>query len=131
MHFGHYSYLVTTIIFAVGAVLIEWILGFGILLRYKKLIGVTVLVGFLATLIGEPWALRWRIWTYNPERTFNIRVFGAELETYFYAAFVAIAVASATVAWSRYEEKGMPLIKTTLIKLGEKFVEWRGKGVNP
>ncbi len=126
MDFGIYSYLVTTLIFAAGAVAIEWVLGFRILFRRRRLIGVVMGIGVLATVLGEPIALRWRIWTYNAERTFNVLVLGAELETYIYALLVALAVASATVAWARYEEQGMPLIKTTWIKLIEKFAEWRG-----
>jgi len=126
MHFGKLSYLVTTIIFAVGAVCIEWVLGYRRLKKYTRLIGVVVLIGLASTVITESIAIQWRAWLYNPERSFNVYIGGAALETYIFAIFVAIAISSATLAWSRYEEQGLPLVETTFIKLIEKFAEWRG-----
>ncbi len=126
LHFGQYSYLITTIIFAVGAALIEWVFTNSVLRRHWKLIGTVALILVIATLPAERLALQWRVWTYNPSRTFNTLVFGAEAETYFYALFVGIAVASATVACARYQDQGLPLFKTILwVKIKEKLAEWR------
>lgn len=66
MTFGIFSYLFTVLVFAGGAVLIEWVL----------------------------------------------------------ALLVSIAVASATLIWSDYEEDRRPLIKTTVDQIMDKFREW-------
>jgi hypothetical protein len=41
-------------------------------------------------------ALKWHAWVYGTESTFNIQ-FGAELETYLYAAVVTFLVVGATL----------------------------------
>ena len=121
MVFEQFSYLMTVIVFAFGAVLIEWSLGFEKLKKYWKLIGVVIIISLLATFIAEPVALRWENWIYNTEQTFNIFIFGAALETYFFAGFVSIAIASATLGWSNYEEEKRPLIKSTLQEISKKL----------
>ena len=117
MLFGQFSYLATVIIFAFGAVLIEWSLGFRTLKRYWKLIGIIVIIGLIGTAIAERIALKSESWVYNPQKMFNTFIFGAAFETYIFAIFVAIAIASATLVWSEYEEKNRPLIKTTFRKI--------------
>ena len=127
VHFGQYSYLITTIIFAAGAVLIEWLLCGRVLSRHRKLICAIALILMIATAPAEMFALRWRVWTYNPDRTFHTRFLGAEVETYFYALVVAIAVASATVVFARYEDRGLPLLKTVFFtKLKKKLTKQKG-----
>jgi lycopene cyclase domain-containing protein len=128
LHFGQYSYLITTVIFAVGAVLIEWLLAWQVLRRHWKLIAMVALILMIGTAFAEMSALRWRTWIYNPERTFNTLVFGAEIETYFYALVVAIAVASATVVCAEYEDQGLPLFKTIFLDmLKKRFVKIKYK----
>ena len=124
MIFGIFSYLATILIFAGAAVLIEWTLGFQKLKKYTKLIGIIVAIWLIGTLIAEPVALNWRTWIYSQDKTFGIYISGAALETLIYTVFVAIAVASATLAWSNYEEDGKPLIKTTVDEIRSKFREW-------
>ena len=123
MTFGIFSYIITIIIFAGSAVLIEWSLGFKKLKKYTKIIGVVAILGLIGTLIAESVALNWRIWFYSQDKSFGI-YFGAALETLIYAVFVAVAVASATLAWSNYEEDGKPLLKTTVEQIQDKFREW-------
>lgn len=121
MSFGNFSYTATVIIFAVTACLIEWVLGHHKLKKYMKLIGVGIFLGIIYTLITEPIALKWRTWVYSPEKIFNIYIFGAALETIIFTVFVGIAIASATLAWSDFEEDGKPLIKTTFEEIKKKI----------
>lgn len=123
MTFGIFSYLITILIFAGTAVIIEWTLGFRELKKYAKIIGVIVGIGVSFTLIAEPVALSWRAWFYSQDRTFGIYLFGAALETLVYAIFIAIAIASATLAWSDFEEDKKPLIKATIEEIKSKFAK--------
>ena len=123
MPFGIFSYLITILIFAGAAVLIEWTLGFKKLKKYAKIIGVVVILGLIGTLIAESVALDWRTWFYSQGKSFSI-YFGAALETLIYAVFVAVAVSSATLVWSDYEEDGKPLLKTTVEQIQDKLEEW-------
>lgn len=123
MTFGIFSYLITIIIFAGAAVLIEWILAFKKLKKYTKIIGVVVILGLIGTLIAESVALDWRTWFYSQGKTFGI-YFGAALETFIFTVFIAVAIASSTLVWSDYEEDGKPLLKTTIEQIQDKFREW-------
>lgn len=116
-----FSYLITILIFAGVAVLIEWTFAFKKLKRYTKIIGVIVVIGIVGTLIAEPVALNWRVWAYSPEKSFGIYIFGAAIETLIYVVFISIAISSATLIWSNYEEDKKPLVKTTIDKIKTKF----------
>lgn len=121
MNLGHLAYLITIVIFAGGAVLIEWSLACKDLKKFGKvIIGVSVFA-IAATLIAEPIALRWECWRYNAQRIFNMFFGGAALETYLFAILVTLAVASATLIWSGWEDENLPLVKTTFNKLKKKL----------
>lgn len=120
MTFGIFSYLATILIFAGSAVLIEYSLTFKKLKKYKKIIALTAVIGMIGTLIAEPVALNWRIWLYSPDRTFGV-YFGAALETFIFTVLVSIAISSATLVWSDYEEKNEPLVKKTFSEVKSKL----------
>jgi hypothetical protein len=112
MNFGIYSYLVTALIFTGIAIAIR-LPEIRPVKRYKKLILLLVVLGVAYTAIGESTALSQQIWTYNPLRTLNIHILGAEFETYVVSVISTVAVASGTLIWARYEERGMPLLRST------------------
>ncbi len=105
MPFGIFTYLITIFIFAGIAMLIEYIVCFRRLKKYIKVIGIILITGIIGTLIAESVALSWKIWVYSQNKTFGIYVFGAALETLIFTIFVGIAIASATLVWSDYEEQ--------------------------
>ncbi|MBI2547488.1 MAG: hypothetical protein HYW23_03515 [Candidatus Aenigmarchaeota archaeon] len=118
MILGVFSYLFTIIVFAGIAILIEWKLFPAILKKYAKIIGIVLIVGIISTLIGEPIALQLGIWSYSSEKTFGIYVFGAELETLIYAMFVFVAIASATIIGSQYEDARKLTVREFKSKIG-------------
>ena len=121
MSLGPFAYLITTLLFAGGALAIELALDLRRLWAYRRLLAVMSLVAIFLTVVGESTALAWRIWVYNPERTFDRFVGGAALETYVYAVLVTLAVACAALIGARYEERGLPLAKTAYRKLRERL----------
>lgn len=116
MNFGPFTYLVTTLIFTGIAIVIEWTFSFRRLKRYVKVISAVVVIGIIFALVGEPVALRLRVWAYNPEHTFDTFLLGSAIESVIYAILVSVAVASATLVWSDWEDSRLPLIKTTFSK---------------
>lgn len=125
MHFGQYSYLVTTLIIAFGAVLFEWLISFKNLWKQRKVLGIVVFICVMGAIVGESTAIKWRAWLYNPERTLNFIFLGIPIETYLWTVLIVIAIASATIQWSKYERQGKPLIRTTWVKLKDKLRKWR------
>lgn len=121
MNLGPFTYLVTTLIFTGIAILIEWTYSFQRLKGHVKVISAVVATGVIFALISEPVALELRAWTYNPERTFDTFLFGSAVETVLYAILVGVAVASATLVWSDWEDSGLPLIRTTFSKFYSKL----------
>lgn len=115
--------LITIFIFAGTAVLIEWTLGYKKLKEHAKVIYIVIVLGLIATLIGESAALSWRIWLYSQDKIFGI-YFGAAFETFIYTIFIVLAVSSATLIWSDFEDAGKPLLKTTIEEVQDKFRKW-------
>lgn len=111
--FGQFSYLISIVIFAGLAIFLEWFFGFSILKKYIKQIFIVIGISLLLA-PTEKVALDIKAWAYNPSHTFNIKLLGAELETYIYVIFIAIAVSSAVIAWTRYEDKGKNILRQTL-----------------
>lgn len=121
MNFGPFTYLVTTLIFTGVAILIEWTYSFRRLKRHLKVILTVVITGVVLALIGEPVALFLGAWAYNQDRTLNAFIFGSAIETVLYAILVSIAVASATLVWSDWEDSKLPLVRTTFSKVYSKL----------
>lgn len=117
MHFGNLSYVVTTLVFALGATAIEYGLTRRHLREHIPIVRAVVVAGLLVTILADPLAVAWKCWAYNPARTLGIFIFGGAIETYLFAALVSIAVSSAVLVWSQYEDQGLPLVRTTWTKL--------------
>lgn len=108
--FGHYSMIVSTLIFAGGAVVIELIFGFHKLKKHFKLL---LLVGLfsLAFTPTESVALKLGIWGYG-EGTFNTYFLGAEAELYLLAFLSYIAISSAVLILTEHEDQSKPLFNS-------------------
>lgn len=107
--FSIYSYLLSILFFAGIPTILVWVFGFHVLKRYLKTIFITLIYGLIFTLI-ESIALRSRLWSYNPETTFNTKIFGVEVETYVFTIFVSVAISGAVIGWTFYEDKGKPIL---------------------
>jgi hypothetical protein len=119
MNFGPFTYLITTLIFTGIAILIEWTFAFKKLKNYMAIILFITLTGVIFTLISDPFALWLRPWVFNTERTFSSFIFSTHIESLIYAILGSIATVSATILWSDWEARGLPIMKTTVLKAGE------------
>lgn len=103
--------IISTIVFAGGALAIEWIFGFRKLRKHFKLL---ILVGIFSLIFTptESVALKLGIWEYG-EGTFKTYFLGAEAELYLLAFLSYIAIASAVIIWSDSEDQGnKPLLNS-------------------
>ena len=57
----------------------------------------------------DSFALKWGAYQYNNVHTLNLRIHGAELETYLFLSGISSAVVGATMVYARREEKGKKL----------------------
>ena len=123
MDFGHYTHLITTLIFAGPVVLIEWFIGFKTLKKYIKVIMITIGVSIIAALVGNLAALAWNMWYYPQDKNLGILISGVIIEQYIFAILSTVAVASATLILSESEENGELSLKSAAKKIKEIFLK--------
>lgn len=118
MNFGIYSYTITVLIFCGLALSLYAV---GLLFRRKsaelskkdwKAIFWTIVIMTAAAGPMESVALAWRIWTYNPERTFYKYFFGAEAEAYLFTVLVSLVVSIATLVYANHEDRKRDINKS-------------------
>lgn len=117
MSLGVYSYLLTTLIFTVIVVIIEFILLRKTLSKYQTLILITILISVVGTVIEEPPALASQAWTYNMQYMLNIHIFGAEIETFVYSALVSFCIAGATLFFADTQDDNKSFKKQMLLQI--------------
>lgn len=121
MNFGQWSYLFMTFIFGGTAISIQFILNWDRIMRHRLILFIVIVLGVVGTAVSEPVGLRWNAWVYSKYNTLNLTIFGAPIESYVFALFVGLAIASATLVWSDYEESGLPVLRTTMLKWKKRF----------
>ena len=112
MDFGIYTYLVSILAFAGSAAIIEVLFLRKELRNHFYLLCVMFVLALVFTFLGESAALSTNAWVYNAQYMFNVRIFGAEAETYLYTILVAFAISIATLFCAREEEMGKSLSLT-------------------
>lgn len=120
-------YLVSIFCFAGLAIALEWIFGFHLLKKYLSTIFLTTLLGLLLT-PAESVALSFKAWAFSSTNTLNSKFLGAEIESYIFAVFTSLAVSSAVIAWTHYEDNGKNILKQSLIDiLKGTYAIWKRK----
>lgn len=121
VNFGQYSYLITTLIFAGGAALIESLGAHRTLWVYRRVIGLAMLLGVLVTAFAERVALAWQLWAYDPTRTLDWYVLGGAIETYLFIVIVVGVVSTVTLNFTRAERGGEPPIRHLYLAFRERL----------
>ncbi len=103
--FGQLSYLLYELIFAGGAILIEWVFhGWFLWSKVKTVLRAVVFFVFYL-LITDNIALSLGIWVHDRSKILNIWVLGIPLEEVIFAVLVAVAVSSAVLVFADFEDK--------------------------
>ena len=109
--FGHYSYLISTLIFAGVPTAFLLILFYKLLMPEIRLI-LKVTGIFLALFpIQEITALNWNAWRFSSEKSLGIFIAGAYFETIVVTILISIAISSFTIICCHYQDKGKSIIK--------------------
>lgn len=98
----HLSYIATILFFAGGLNGVLWAYDSKSLRsQWRQGLLFALILGLL---FGptEAVALSWGAWAYNPMRTLNQQILGAEVETYFLAFAVSLAIFNCTLVFSSY-----------------------------
>lgn len=111
--FGHFTYLVSILIFAGVPVILEVIFGFQLIKPFVKSVFKMIIISLLLVPVWDGAAFWMRAWYFNPERNLQIVIAGDVLETYIFTIFIVSAISFAVYVWSEYEDKKLPLLKTS------------------
>ena len=99
-----YIYLISNFV-ALIPLLFFWRGKWQIIRRYRVVLGITCLIGFMNTIAEGP-AMRWGVWFYNNPKTLGITLWGAKLETYLYCILVPLAIGSAAIIFAERSDHG-------------------------
>lgn len=110
---AHLYYLLSILIFAGIPVMLVVIFGFHLFKPFVKTVAKMIFFGLILTPVLEFFAFRWDAWHFNPEKYMGIIIAGDVMETYIFTGFIITVISIAVYAWSYYEDKGLPIIKTS------------------
>lgn len=124
--FGHFTYLVSILIFAGVPVILEVIFGFQLIKPFVKSVFKMIIISLLLVPVWDGVALWMKAWYFNTERNLNIIIAGDVLETYIFTLFIMLVISFAVYVWSGYEDKKLPILKTSWqdVKTG-KYAIWK------
>ena len=112
--FGSLSYLIYELVFAGGAILIEWVFhGWFLWSRVKTILRIVIFF-VLYLLITDNVALSLGIWAHDRSKILNIWILGIPLEEVTFSILVAVAVSSAVLIFANFEDKGIRMRKWPL-----------------
>ncbi len=109
-----FAYLYLLSISAGIPALIDVFFGAHLLKKHVMAIIKTVSIWVIITPFIEIFALDYKAWEYNVNKTLGIFILKSPVETVIYSVFVALAVSCTTVAWTYYEDNNMPILKTSI-----------------
>ncbi|MBI3379961.1 hypothetical protein HY029_04355 [Candidatus Gottesmanbacteria bacterium] len=112
-----FAYLISIMIFAGFPLILEIIFGYHLIKQFLRKLFVPIIIALILTPILENVAFFLDVWHFNPERNLKIVIFGDVLETYIFAVLVLSAVYFAVCSWTFYEDRGKPIIRTSLYDL--------------
>lgn len=76
-------------------------------------------IGILYQLVTDPFAIAWHAWFLSDDKTLGIQLLNFPIEETVFIIFVSIAIASATLVFIQYQEKGKlnTLFSSRIVKL--------------
>lgn len=119
-------YLFSVLVFAGIPAVLEFVFGFHLVRPFFGRLVKILIVALILSPILDGFAFAWNAWYFPPDKNLNIVITGDVLETYIFTFFIVCAISFAVYAWSDYEDRGLPIIKTSLKDiLSGKYAIWR------
>jgi len=109
--FGHYSYLISTLVFAGVPTALFIILFYKLLIPEIKLILKVTGLFLVLIPIQEITALSWNAWKFSGEKSLGIYIAGAYIESLLVTLLISIALSSFTIICCYYQDKGKSIMK--------------------
>jgi len=125
--FGNLSYLYSIFIFALPIIFIELIFFYHRLKKHTHPILFTIMCGLIIVQMSEPLGIYMQVWLFGLNTTLPTLQFGVKLESYLYVVVGSIAVSSAALISSQYQDMGVKNIFLQGLKdlLSTKYAIWR------
>ncbi len=119
-----FAYLLTVFIFAGIPLLVEIIFGYRLIRKFLRKTLISIIIALILTPILENAAFYLDAWHFSPEKNMGIVIAGDALETYIFTCFDVTAKSFVFYIWTYYENRGLPIIKTSIKDI------WRREFVN-
>ena len=91
-----FTYLISILLITIIVLLDEWIIGGKKLRPYWRIVIVTSFFGLFYAMT-EAAALKWLVWSYNPDKILNIQLLGVQIETYLLNILIFPIISSSTL----------------------------------
>jgi len=115
--FGHYSYLISTLVFAGVPTALFIILFYKLLIPEIKLILKVTGIFLVLFPFQEITAINWNAWKFSSEKSLGIFIAGTYIETIVVTILISIALSSFTIICCHYQDKGKSFIKEAWIDI--------------
>ena len=107
--FGHYSYLVYTLIFTLSPIVLMWMHDYPMMRKNFSVIGIVALLSVLYQSIVDPFAESWHAWFFGNDKILGIWIGSFPIENTLFFALVSIAITSCILnriaSMERHREK--------------------------
>lgn len=114
---GHFSYLITTLLFAGPPLVLLILFGFHF---YKKYIGRILIFGLFMGIITpfvELPALLWKAWAFPPEKSLEVYVVQTNIETIICSSIVSLVFILIVLGATACQDKKKPILRTAVFHI--------------
>ena len=118
------TYLISILLITIAVLLDEWIVGGKKLRPYWLIIIITSFFGLLYAMT-EAAALKWLVWSYNPDKVLNIQLLGVQIETYLLNILIFPIISSSTLLLMHLKHKrSRKSWKNYFILILDEIIDW-------
>ncbi len=123
---GHFSYLLTTLIFAGTPLLILMLFGFHFYKRYLRMIVLFgIFMGIITPFVELP-ALLWNAWAFSSEKSLGIYMLQTNIETIICSSMVSMVFMLIVLGATACQDKKEPILRTAMSNiLKGTYALWR------
>lgn len=125
---GKFSYLFSIVLFAGIPLLVQLVFGYHLIKSYFRVVLKWLGVFLWVAPFFDTVAITLNAWAYPAEKNVGIFIFQSPIETTVFTVFVGLVIAFTIIIWSHYEDKGKPIIQTSIYDIiHETYAIWKKK----
>ena len=92
--FGHYTYLIYTLIFTLSPIVLIWIHDYPMMRKNLTVIGIVALLSAVYQVVVDPFAESWHAWFFGNDKILGIWIGNFPIENTVFFVLVSIAITS-------------------------------------